>query len=446
LKILFLTQVLPYPLDAGPKVRAYHMLRWLAERHEVTLVSFVRGDDTPEALAHLRGICAAVHAVPMRRSAWHNVAAGIGGLATGRPVTIVRDEMPEMAALLRKLVAQPAAEGGFDVVHADQLSMAWWSRLAIDAAARAGRPVRSLLDEHNAIYLLTERMAANERRPLHRLIMRREARAFRAYEAAMLRSHDAILTVTEEDRGHLQALLREAGAPRSSSAPDLPSSSFLLPSSITVVPICVDPEQVAVVPREGDGPPRILHLGTMFWPPNVAGVLWFAREVLPRVWETVPEARFVIVGKNPPAEVVALGADPRIAVTGYAADARPYLAAADAFVVPLHAGGGMRVKILDAWLWGLPVVSTTIGAEGIEVRDGENILIADGAEAFAGATVRVLRDGGLNAQVRGAGRAWVEEKYAWRVVYARVDAVYDELGRKAAAGPPKEEEKRKKED
>jgi len=418
LKILFLTQVLPYPLDAGPKVRAYHMLRRLAERHEVTLVSFVRGDDTEEAVAHLRGICAAVHAVPIRRSAWRNVRAGIVGLMTGRPITIVRDEMPEMAALLRKLVA----EDGFDVVHADQLSMAWWSRLAVDAsasaegAAHAGRPVRSLLDEHNAIYLLTERMAAEERRLLPRLLMRREAAAFRRYEAEMVGRHDAVLTVTEEDRARLAGLVDD----------ELQVEGGRL-QKITVVPICVDPGEVGVVTRREGGPPTILHLGTMFWPPNVAGVLWFAREVLPRVWEAAPEARFVIVGKNPPAEVVALGEDPRVVVTGYAPDARPYLAAADAFVVPLHAGGGMRVKILDAWLWGLPVVSTPIGAEGIEVRDGENILIADGAEAFAKATVRVLRDGELNAGLRAAGRAWVEEKYAWQVVYGRVDAVYDGL-------------------
>jgi len=426
LKILFLTQVLPYPLDAGPKVRAYHMLRRLAERHEVTLVSFVRGDDTEEALAHLRGICAAVHAVPIRRSAWRNVRAGIVGLVTGRPITIVRDEMPEMAALLRKLVAE--AGRPFDVVHADQLSMAWWSRLAVDAsasaegAAQAGHPVRSLLDEHNAIYLLTERMAAEERRLLPRLLMRREAAAFRRYEAEMVARHDAVLAVTEEDRARLGRLRVEG------------SRLKVDDRKITVVPICVDPDEVAVAPREGGGPPTILHLGTMFWPPNVAGVLWFGREVLPRVWAAVPEARFVIVGKNPPAEVVALGGDPRVVVTGYAADARPYLAAADAFVVPLHAGGGMRVKILDAWLWGLPVVSTPIGAEGIEVRDGENILIADGAEAFARATVRVLRDGGLNAQLRAAGRAWVEEKYAWQAVYRRVDAVYDGLGRKKEKG------------
>ncbi|MGQ9768607.1 MAG: glycosyl transferase family 1, partial [Anaerolineae bacterium] len=101
--ILFLTQVLPYPLDAGPKVRAYYMLRHLAGRHAVTLVSFVRPDDRPEYVAHLRGLAAAVHTVPIRRSPWLNLRAAARGLLTGLPMVIVRDEMPAMAALLRRL-------------------------------------------------------------------------------------------------------------------------------------------------------------------------------------------------------------------------------------------------------------------------------------------------------------------------------------------------------
>ena len=466
--VLFLTQVLPYPLDAGPKVRAYYMLRHLAEQHQVTLVSFVRPDDRPEALAHLRGICAAVHTVPMRRSAWRNVIAAAKGLLTGLPIVIARDEMPQMAALLRRLTRAVH----FDVIHADQLSMSAWGLLAADApfvsfalrpsrfASFALRPSRFasfalralrvpsrlrapnppsrlrapnppsrlrapsaprlLLDEHNAIYLLAQRMADTESRPLRKIIMQREARAFRRYEAAMLRAYDAVLTVTEEDRCHLLAL----SAPDSSN---FQSSILNLQSRITPIPICVDPTQVAVVPRASSGPPTVLHLGTMFWPPNVTGVIWFARAVWPQVRAHAPGARFVIVGKNPPADVLALTNDPSITVTGYVPDPTPYLAAADAFVVPLHAGGGMRVKILDAWLWGLPIVSTPIGAEGMALRDGENILLAADADAFAAATVRCLTDPALNAHLRTAGRAWVEAQYAWQAVYHRVDEVYQHL-------------------
>lgn len=412
-RILFLTQVLPWPLDAGPKVRAYYMLRYLAAQHEVMLVSFVRADDKPEYVEHLRTIAASVHTVPIRRSMAHNGRAVLRGVITGLPVVIVRDEMPAMAALLRRLVQQTA----FDVVHADQLSMAGWGQRAAEAAAQAGKRPATLLDEHNAIYHLAARMAA-ESRGLARLAARREAAAFRRYEADMVRRYDALLTVTAEDRSLLLDLFD-------------PAERAALAEKFTVVPICVDPAQVSPVQHSPITVNRsaftIVHLGTMFWPPNVAGVLWFAREVLPLVWGQMPEARFVVVGKNPPAEVQALAADPRIEVTGYVPDPQPWLAQADAFVVPLHSGGGMRVKILDAWLWGLPVVSTSIGAEGIALRAGEMILLADTAETFAAAVLRLLGDADLNDRLRRAGRAWVEATYAWQVVYSAVNAVYGRL-------------------
>jgi glycosyltransferase involved in cell wall biosynthesis len=344
----------------------------------------------------------------MHRSLWRNLGAASKGLLTGLPVVITRDDIGDMGATLRRLVT----EFTFDVIHADQLSMAWWGRMAARLAT-SHRP-RTLLDEHNAIYLLTRRMAEVEPRFLHRSIMSREARAFARYEAAMCREFDAVLTVTEEDREHLLTLFR-------------PDERERLAGKFSVVPICVDPEQVLPIAHVGGDVPTVLHLGTMFWPPNVHGVLWFAREVLPMVHQHVPEARFVVVGKNPPPEVQALAIDPRVRVTGYIDDPTPYLEAAHAFIVPLHAGGGMRVKILDAWLWGLPVVSTSIGAEGIDVKDGENLLLADDARAFAQATVRLLTDPELNRQLRADCRAWVEDHYSWQAVYQKVDEVYDGL-------------------
>ncbi len=406
-KILFLTQVLPYPPDAGPKVRQYHMLRYLAVQHVVTLVSFVRPDDRPEAIRHLQGICAEVHAVPMRRSLWRNVVAGLKGLLTGRPMIIVRDEIGEMHTVLDRL----ARQGGFEIIHADQLSMAWYGQWAAKRAATAA----TLLDEHNAVYLLTRQLGARVTHPVGRLMYNREARSMAAYEAAMCRAFDAILTVTQEDRDRLLALYpakeREG-----------------LARKFTVIPICVEsaPPRLTSEPR-ADERPTILHLGTMFWPPNVAGVLWFAREVLPIIHNELPNARFVIVGKSPPPEVLALTADPRIEVTGYVEDPAPYIAAADVFVVPLQVGEGMRVKILDAWSWSLPVVSTPVGAEGILVEPERNILLGAEASEFAAQVARALKDRVLNEALRKAGRAWVEANYSWQNVYRRVDQVYAQL-------------------
>ncbi len=411
--MLFLTQVLPYPLDAGPKVRAYYMLRHLAARHDVILASFVRTGDTAAAVDHLRGVCAEIHTVPMQRSWVHNVRAGVKGLATGLPIVIARDEIGAMASTLRKLVWRLS----IDVVHADQTSMAGYGQLAASSASR--RPV-TLLDQHNAIHQLSARMASGTRQPLVRQVMRREARAFARYEAAMCRAYDAVLTVTAADRDHLLALY---------PSPEREQ----LASRFTVVPICIDPAQTSPIapppltPHPSPLTPLILHLGTMFWPPNVAGVLWFARDVLPIIHISRPDARFVVVGKDPPPAVQALAADPRVTVTGYVADPAPYLAGADAFVVPLAAGSGMRVKILDAWLWGLPIVSTTLGAEGIDVHPGDDILLADDPAAFAHAVLRLLADPNLNHHLRLQGRAWVEAHYSYNVVYPRVDEVYDSL-------------------
>jgi glycosyltransferase involved in cell wall biosynthesis len=404
-RILFLTQVLPYPLNAGPKVRAYHMLRHLAGQHDITLVSFIRPDDSADAIAHLGGICRDVHTVPMQRSTWRNLKAGGKGLLTGLPIVMARDEIEDMQALVRRL----ASSQSFDIVHADQLSMSAYGLLAAQAGA-----LPALLDEHNAIYLLAQRMIADERNWARRVVMAREAKAFARYEARTCQAYDAVLTVTSEDREHLLALYA-------------PEQRAALRDKFTVVPISVDPDEIRAVAHRPSAVSTIVHVGTMFWPPNVAGVLWFAREVLPLIHQRLPDARFVVVGKAPPPEVQALASDPRIAVTGYVAELEPYLAEADAFVVPLHAGGGMRVKILDAWLWGLPIVSTPIGAEGIELRDGENIMLAENAPVFADTVVRLLTDEGLNQRLRTAGRAWVEETYAWRGVYRRADQVYAKL-------------------
>ena len=403
-RLLFLTQVLPYPLDSGAKIRQYHMLRYLSRGHQVTLVSFVRPDNTPEQVAHLASFCAAVHTVAMLRSRWRDGRAALQGLLTGLPVVIARDEIGEMRALIRRLVAQER----FDAVHADQVSMAQYGLQAM----RQGQ-LKGVVDMHNAMYLVLERLASGQHNPAKRLALRREARAMARYEARVCRAFDAALTVTREDRDFLLQLYPEA-------------ERAVLAARFVPVPICVDPSQVSPVVHRPE-PPTILHLGTMFWPPNSEGVLWFARDVLPRIWDSVPAARFVVVGKDPPAEVQALTADPRIQVTGYVDDPAPYLEAADAFIVPLHAAGGMRVKILDAWLWGLPIVATPIGAEGIAVEDGEHLLIAEDAASFAQAVLRLLDDPALNQRLRLNGRAWVETTYAWQVVYQGVGELYDRL-------------------
>jgi len=401
-RILFLTQILPYPLDAGAKTRAYYVLRHLARSHDVTLASFVRPEDTAQAIDHLRSLCTALHTVPMVRSGLLNLRATIKATASGMPLIIVRDEITAMQDLLRQLMDQ----GRFDVIHADQTSMAQYALYARRMAPMDRRP-RLVFDVHNALHRVYMQMAVDESNPLRRALYRREARALERYERGLWSQFDAAVFVSDRDRAAV-------GAP----AQDRPG--------LATIPICAAPgDKRLVVPNEH--PRTVLHLGTMFWPPNVQGMLWFAREVWPIVARQEPEARLVIIGRRPPAEVEALAGDPRIEVTGYVEDPTPYLEDTAAFLVPLHAGAGMRVKIMDAWSWGVPVVTTTLGAEGIAVTDGEDALVADEAPAFAEAVLRLLRDPGLRQRLRENGHRLAQTAYNWEVRYAEWDRVYGEV-------------------
>jgi len=399
--ILFLTQVLPYPLDAGPKMRAYFVLRHLAEQHAVTLATFVRGSDSAQALAHVQSLVARLVTCPIKRSGWQEAAAIGRSALSGEPVLIARDRVPAMYALLRQL----AAETPFDAVHADQLWMAPYA-LAASARAAAGRQrPRLVLDQHNAVYLIPRRLAESAANPVMRLGWRREARQMARYEAAICRAFDQVVTVTDADRAALDRLYPDGQRP-----------------SFTVIPICIDTQ--AVRPRPRAEAPGILFLGGMHWPPNADGARWFADVILPAILAREPRARFLAVGRQPPEGLLRPDRAGHIEAPGYVTDPEPYWAVSQVFVVPLRSGGGMRVKILEAWAQGLPIVSTTIGAEGLTYRAGEDILIADTPEAFADAVVSILNDADLARRLAAAGRATVERCYDWQRTYPAWDPIY----------------------
>lgn len=408
MQVLLLTQVLPYPLDAGPKVRAYHVLRHLASKHEVTLVSFTRGTDRREAIDHLAGICSHVLTVAMARSKARDALHLARSLATGRPFIIARDKVPAM----ERMVKAQCAMHKFDAVHADQLWMAPYALLA-RASGLGERPL-AVLDQHNAVFLIPQRLAAAEPSALKRMLLRLEARKMARYEIETCGRFDRVVWVTDEDHA---AVEQQAAKVRSRPAPVRRSA---------VIPICGDAADTTVIQRR-PGARRVTFLGGLHWPPNAQGVLWFVQEVFPQILARVPEARLTVIGKDPP-EVLQAAASGlpagNVEVTGYVDDPAPYLEETAAFVVPLLAGGGMRVKIVDAWMWGMPVVSTSIGAEGIELSQGENILVADRPSDFAEAVVRLLQDEAEANRLGLAGRRWAEQRYDWRKVYPAWDGVY----------------------
>jgi glycosyltransferase involved in cell wall biosynthesis len=393
MRVLLLTQVLPYPPDSGPKVKTYYVLKYLAQQHDVTLVSFVRDTDKPDYIRHLESLCERVVTVPISRSPVRDLSFLGKSLLTNQPWMMLRDERPEMRAALDKL----RGETHFDVVHADQLNMGQYALPFEDS--------RKVLDLHNALWVLYKRLAETQSptKPM-KYILLRDWRLLKRYEGEMCRTFDAVTAVSEEDKRSLI----EAGA-----RPD-----------ITVIPIAIDTDEQAFIQRQPTGP-HIVHIGTMYWPPNIDGITWFLDEIYPRIKQQVPDVRCTLIGARPPASITERAqADPSLTVTGYVEDPVPYLRDSSMMVVPLRAGGGMRVKILNALSQGIPMVSTTVGCEGIDVKNGSDILVADDPAAFADASIRLLKDAALNAQVTANGRRTAEDRYDYRQACKPLDAVY----------------------
>ncbi len=392
MNVLLLTQVLPYPPDSGPKVKTWHVIRYLAQHHDLTLVSFIRGDQT-HSVRVLEKHCRGVYTIPIRRGRLRDAAYLLKSLASGEPFLMVRDDRAPM----RRLVDRLSSESRFDIVHADQLNMAQY--------ARRVKGARKILDAHNALWLLYQRLWQTMPPGMQKTLLERDWRLIKRYEGQVCREFDGVLAVSSEDRAAL-----EGAAGRQ--------------IHVQVVPIAIDTGEIQPVERQA-GTDHILHMGTRYWPPNVDGVLWFLREILPLVRASRPDVVFDIVGANPPPEIQAYAqSDPRICIAGYVEDPLPYLRQAGAVVVPLRAGGGMRVKILNALAQALPVVSTTLGSEGIAVESGKHLLIADSPQEFAHAVLRLLDNRQLADELGRNGRQQMVAHYDYRATGLLIDEVY----------------------
>ena len=403
MNVLFLTQILPYPPDAGPRVKTWQLLRYLVESgHDVTLLAFVREDERVH-LPVVEAQCKKVVAVPIKRSRLSDIFYLLKSQFSGRPFLVERDDLAKMRGAVRAELNQQH----FDILHADQLTMT----VFIQNIARSdeGTAVVRIFDAHNAVWTIVDRMRRNSQWFL-RPVMALETQRVRRYEGQIVADFEHTLAVTENDR---TALL--AAAPQGAQA-------------ITVLPIAVDTSALPVAERKSSSR-AIVTLGTLHYPPNADGIRWFVEDVYPLIREAVPDTSMTIIGKNPPADFVRLAARPElnIQVPGFVPVLEPYLDRAALMVVPVRAGGGMRVRILEAFARGMPVVTTTVGLEGIQAVPGQDVEVHDTAAAFAEAVIALLNDPERQQRLAERGRRLAQERYDRQVVLRRVDELYREL-------------------
>ena len=395
MRILFLAFELPYPLDRGGRIKSYHFLKGLSYHHETTLVAITRSPDETRYINALKEFCAEVYTILIPISRMRKISRAVTSLPGSVPFIVSLYSSQEMQHLLSSLLTQ----GNYDVIYAEHFHMSQY-------VPTNSSPVK-VLDQHNVESVILRRFFESQPLGPIKIFAWLEWRKMLRYEPWICRNFDRILAVTNVDKEIMRPWLRPE-------------------QSISVIPIGVDtayfqPQNYNWHSKE------LISVGTMYWKPNVDGILWFHDTVYPRVKERVPDVKLTIVGTRPPAEIVRLAKDDRVTVTGWVEDVRPYMARSVAMVVPLHVGSGMRVKILNALAMGLPVVSTSVGCEGIDVTDGENILIADDPAGFAEAITRLLGDRDLRQRLSEQGRALAVERYSWDRIYTMIGEVFAEI-------------------
>jgi sugar transferase (PEP-CTERM/EpsH1 system associated) len=378
---------IPYPPETGDKVRAFHIARHLARRHEVTLAFLV---DDPNDLPGVEVLTAEIGQIEFAIlwKPW-GLVKGIASLASGGPATL-----PYFGSRkLRRRITRRLAGAAYDLIYVSSSSMAPY------AATHTRIPV--VMDFVDVDSDKWTQYSEKSRPPLAWLY-RTEGMRLRRYEGQVARwARLCILATVAEE-----ALLK----------------SFAPWAATAVIPNGVDLARFVPV-AERASQPTLIFTGAMDYFPNVDAVTHFCRDIYPAVRRVVPAARFLIVGLNPAPGVLRLAELPGVTVTGAVLDVRPYYQQAAVCVAPLRIARGVQNKVLQAMAMGLPVVATRRASEGIDARHDHEIVVEDDAEAFGLRVIDLLRSPGKRQTLGERGRAFVEQHHSWRACLARLDGL-----------------------
>ncbi len=396
--ILWLKTELLHPVDKGGRIRTYQMLRELVKRHRVTYLTLDDGAAAPDAAERASEYCHELVRVPHRAPKkftpgfYVHVART---LLSPLPYAVARYRSRAM----REEIVRRVARGDVDLLVCDFL--------APSVNVPEDLPVRRLLFQHNVEASIWERHAQVAKHPVYRALYRGQWRRMRRFEGRECARYDRVVAVSEEDAERMR---RDYGV-----------------RDVASIPTGVDTEFFRPGPPERVVPSSLVFTGSMDWLPNQDAIRFLVEQFLPRLRATVPDVTLTVVGRDPPPALVAACADdPGITFTGWVEDVRPYIERAAVYVVPIRIGGGTRLKIYEAMAMEKPVVSTTVGAEGLPLVDGQHILLADSPDAFADAVVRLLRDPVGARDLASRGATYVRERFGWDRVAATFSEICEE--------------------
>lgn len=391
MRILWLQKRILFPADFGGKIRTLNVLRHLSRWHEVTYLSNLQPGEE-RYLNDMRGLGLRLETVPWRetpRGSLRFYADLAMNLCSRYPFTANKDYDPR----LRRRAAELLRTERCDLVVCDFVQMA---RNAV------GLPAAKLLFQHNVEAEIFERHARTDRGRLRRLYMGSQWRKMHRFEAEAGRQFDAVVAVSRQDRRTFEIRYGWGHVHVIDTAVDV---DYFRPNGAA------------------ERPGRVVFVGSMDWLPNEDGVRHFVEAIWPEVRKRHAEATFQIVGRNPTPAVRKLAGMPGVEVVGTVPDVRPYLAEAAVVVVPLWVGGGTRIKIFEAMAMEKAVVSTRLGAEGLEVTPGEHLMIADEAADFGAAMCDLLEHADRRARLAAKARRLVTAGYSAETVARQFDEI-----------------------
>jgi len=407
MNILFLTPRLPYFPDTGAKIRTWNLLLQVKKCGDnVNLLSFLYDKEDIKMIDVIKNVGIKVFTVEGKDKI--SAITVLRSLILNLPLTVAKYRNRRMEVLLKDIIENHK----IDIVHFDHIHMSQY------ASCCEGIP--TVIDEHNVESVILRRYAERETNFLKKLILKSEYRKMGKFERMSCLKASKVFVVSENDRNTLVGLCGNGINPE--IIPNgVDTNYFSPPSNPHPTPNTLDSTPSTLHPT----PFSIVFTGSLDWFPNEDGLIYFFTEIYPLIKREVPQVNITVVGRNPSRRLLQFARnDKSINIVGRVDDVRTFIANAKVFVVPLRIGGGTRLKILEAMASGVPVVSTSIGAEGLMVEEGRNILIANNPEEFAQRVVEVIDNKQIADLLSQAGRKFVEQNYDWRIIGGKLKEVY----------------------
>jgi sugar transferase (PEP-CTERM/EpsH1 system associated) len=408
-RILWVKTELLHPVDKGGKIRTYHMLKELKRDHHITYLTLDDGSADSNARELATEYCHELVCVPHKQREKFSVgfySELAANLWSRLPYAIKKYESPAM----KREISACERVGGFDVMVCDFLAP------AVNVPNDVSCP--TVLFQHNVEAMIWKRHYQFQKNPVKRIYLYGQWRKMLAFERRACERFDCVVAVSPADRD----VMEQYGANNVHDIPTGVDTDFFRPSKYN-----------------GRQRNNMVFTGSMDWLPNEDAISYFIDEIFPRIRQSIPGVTLTVVGRNPyPALLARSKREPSIIVTGRVEDVRPYIDSATAYIVPLRIGGGTRLKIYEAMAMEKPIISTTVGAEGLPVHDGRELLLADTPEEFAAAVVRTLSDDRFAAELGNQAARLVRERFGWNQVAKSFGAICEQLlaGRGPASSLP----------